>query len=552
MAMQPDLRKSMGAHAALWYWVLPVLLVVTFMGFSGANRDFLWWDEELNYQWVTGTPDQPANLLSAVLGVAKDRVWPPAHTIVLYGWIQLTGNSLFAARALTVLTGLLAVSVMYRVGRSLISPMGGVLCAILLGTSAYFIYYTHEMRGYSQYLLFVSLTVWWYWRLLHKSKPITPRSAYVLTFAMVGAIYSHYIAFAFCAMIGLYHILFQRKHPQYQLILRHMIFAGLLFIPWLPVMSIGIFLETIGIKRSIGLPHIVLDSLYAYGNGFTLALVVALIYVLIVRRTPVLFYILFWAVGSTIVAILLDIPITYLVNIRHLYFLLPFAILILAMALDDIFQRNGFPHSLLKSYPVGTTIWRNPQQIRRWLGMALLVLWCVAGVYFGATNDFMKALQNYVRPLPMSFVHDTQAIQSCAADEDVTLLHLEKSAEEWLNINLIERIAGTHNHQTATLGRMTPNATDAFNAQPDGSYAARVANMTANAPTVWLLEMADRHTLDPEAIELQALLHEQYAYCGQISRNDATIIYAYSQQPNLNCTNAITLPTCAPDLLMQP
>jgi len=151
--------------------------------------------------------------------------WPPAHFLLVHGWRVLTGISPFAMRFSTILTMLLCVALVYRLGMRLFGTRAGVFTAGAFSAFTYMILLSTVVRGYV-----LHLTVW-VWamilalRYMEKAHPSRLRGV-CLGVVMAGMFYVHNTAIFGMAMIGLYTLITNRR-PLWEFIRRWLIPAAI-------------------------------------------------------------------------------------------------------------------------------------------------------------------------------------------------------------------------------------------------------------------------------------------------------------------------------------
>ena len=256
------------------FLLLPLLLWVMGFGVIGAVADTLWFDEFwslFNAGGVTyeGVPrDVPLDLKSTWFQIRDiDPIHPPGYAFALAIWSRLTGWNAFSGRMMSVLLGVLAVAMMYRTGHDLFSEQVGLVAAYLLGTSAFFIHYYHEMRMYTLLVLLVCTAIWSYWRLIHY--PVRLFAATVFVVSLAGLVYTQYLSLFVAIGIGVYHLLFVRKDRRWLVIAGLAIAAGLLYIPWLST-ALNMFLSVTGGPSRAGVlstPAILQGALAIFSNS---------------------------------------------------------------------------------------------------------------------------------------------------------------------------------------------------------------------------------------------------------------------------------------------
>ncbi|MBZ0279756.1 MAG: glycosyltransferase family 39 protein [Anaerolineae bacterium] len=225
-------------------FMLALLLLTMALGLRDITANAIWLDETWSVYNAGGSPYEPLSPLGIVNRVATEdpRNAAPMYHLLLGGWGSLAGWSAFAIRYSSLLYGLLAVAFTYRLARDMASPLAGLGATVALGTSALFIYFTHELRTYMLATLMTPIAVWCYWRLIHARRPsIILQIGFVIS--LLGLLYTHYLAAVALAGIGLYHLLFVRKDRRWLRPVILMGIAGLLFLPWLGVIATGMQLN---------------------------------------------------------------------------------------------------------------------------------------------------------------------------------------------------------------------------------------------------------------------------------------------------------------------
>lgn len=108
------------------------------------SAESLWFDEGLSYHHVTTLGVRE---LFVVLPFQYPN--PPLYFVLLQGWTALAGTSEAALRAPSVVFGVVAIALVYRVGRRLYSQRVGLLAAALLAVAPFQIRYAQEARMYA-------------------------------------------------------------------------------------------------------------------------------------------------------------------------------------------------------------------------------------------------------------------------------------------------------------------------------------------------------------------------------------------------------------------
>jgi mannosyltransferase len=128
---------------------------------------------------------------------------PPAYYLLLHFWQTVAGSSDLALRLPSALMGILSVAVMYLLGRLLFGSRAGVWAAAVTALMPFHLYYSQEMRMYSQVFLLACLALLCQvqlWR--DKRKRWWP---VYLVVCLLG-LYSHYFFTFLVAAFGLYFL----------------------------------------------------------------------------------------------------------------------------------------------------------------------------------------------------------------------------------------------------------------------------------------------------------------------------------------------------------
>jgi hypothetical protein len=260
-----------------WLWIVPLLLLMTALAASRLNADAIWLDEWWSIYHAGGAQYGPVSIAETWSRVAVEDPWnAPGYYTVLKGWGVLVGWTAFADRTLSLLFGVLAAAMAYRMGREVGGTRFiGLSTATALGGSAFFIYYLHELRAYTLYALLVTFTMWAYWHVVYRNGG--KRAQFGLFFGVATMLYTHYFSALLVAALGAYHVLFavlpmftnpypptplspqaekggenaahsslpptQNRQINWLAILRPLILmglGGLLFLPWVGVLLDGL------------------------------------------------------------------------------------------------------------------------------------------------------------------------------------------------------------------------------------------------------------------------------------------------------------------------
>ena len=161
-----------------------ILLLGLFLRIYDLGQESIWYDEG-------------ATIFAAKLSWHQFLEWqlgdtmPPLHYILLHGWIQLFGDSEFATRFLSVIFGMVAIIMIYKVGSLIYGKNAGILSALLLALSVFHIQYSQEVRSYALITPLTLLSMYFFIRLL-KEKSLVVSIGYVLSSILL--VYTHHFA----------------------------------------------------------------------------------------------------------------------------------------------------------------------------------------------------------------------------------------------------------------------------------------------------------------------------------------------------------------------
>lgn len=151
----------------------------------------LWWDEgwtvwmaQHDWAWIA-------------LRTAADE-HPPLHYWLMNAWQSVFGPAAFTGRFFSLLFGVLAVALVYRLGKAIGGARLGLLAALFLALARFNIWWSQDIKNYTLSAFFAWASVWFTWALLFRQRDCQAHSirllwlGYVLCTAL--ALFSHYLA----------------------------------------------------------------------------------------------------------------------------------------------------------------------------------------------------------------------------------------------------------------------------------------------------------------------------------------------------------------------
>jgi hypothetical protein len=232
-----------------------------------------------------------------------------------------------------------------------------------MGGSASYIYYFHELRGYTLHVLLGCSAGVLYWRMLQGHAHRV--SQYGFLAVLILLLYSHPVGQVWFAVLGSFHVLFERRNPQWKPILFLFVIASVPYLPWIAIMFRRVSEVS---ASSLGLdPLSIIGAAAAtYSNWLTLGVAALCVLTLRWLREPFIQFLWWWFAGILLLALLVDRFVSYSFHIRQLMAVFP-ALMLLAVV--GLFELNRF----------------------RWIQIAVCALWLFMGVYLSFTPGLCKS-----------------------------------------------------------------------------------------------------------------------------------------------------------------
>ncbi|MCY3715013.1 MAG: glycosyltransferase family 39 protein [Chloroflexi bacterium] len=253
--------------------VLAALVLILLVGFgSGAaqlNADAIWTDELYSLANI-GAFEPPYSLAQIIDSLAQ---YSPQHTPLYYfisaGWASVAGWSQVSLRVISLFAGSLFIAGLYRLCADLFGPGAGLTGACLAATSVFLLVAFHEIRMYTLMLMLTALHATCYWRLAYgRARGGGTALGFVLTAAAL--LYTHMFSAIMLAALGLYHLLFGLRPNRGWRIVAGWLAAGLLFLPYVPVVYAGFLEETSKpstVSAAFAAPELLATLATLLGNG---------------------------------------------------------------------------------------------------------------------------------------------------------------------------------------------------------------------------------------------------------------------------------------------
>lgn len=491
------IRWIIGKHDTVRFWILlGLLLFAGWIGIRGINADPIWIDEYWTIYNAGGAHYGPLAPSEIFTRIAQEDIWHvPLYYLLIAAWGSLVGWSDAALRYFSVLCGLLSIAMVYRVGRMIDGPFTGLAAAITVGTSAFYLYYFHELRSYSLGVLVVAAVIGAYWQV---KTTYHPRALSLFFVSVLTLFYTHYLLIPILIALGGYHLWFVPKNRAWWMITGAVIFAGLCFLPWTSV-TLRAWQEASSpdnvALRDWGPGVIEINALLllVFGNG---SLALPLFGVYLFSRRPRSETQRFLAIVLALLAgivLLLNLAIALFVVIRYLLPLWVILALIIGMGVRE-----------LRPYR---------------LGRVFLAIWALTGVWSATSPDFIRPYLNtrILSHTPWDSVASSLSSRYQPGDQALFLLP-DETWHVWQ-----DWVAGFYLDPVG----IAPTLIESYPQTPDRAYRDQAVALTA--PRIWL----GYHPDDPPLAwyTFSAVIPNHYTLCPAPIQRDSYQVDLYAQVP---------------------
>lgn len=211
---------------AIWL-VVPILFLAFCLRTWHLDVQSFWWDEAYS------TMVASEGLRAIVATLAREDFHPPLHYFILHFWMQISGQSEFALRFVSVAAGVLTVAAAAAAAKRLFGRNAAPIAALIFGFSPFLFYYAQEARMFALVPLFGTLAIYFCARAVEDSRR-WPWLAY--TGLVTLGLYDFYYAIFLPFVCGLWVLLrVGRRWPACRDWAIATLAAFVLYVPWLPI-----------------------------------------------------------------------------------------------------------------------------------------------------------------------------------------------------------------------------------------------------------------------------------------------------------------------------
>lgn len=255
------------------YFAALALLAVA-LRWAGIVSRPIWYDEAFS---ILLSERGPSAILSGTLSADADasaaEEHPPAYYFMLWGWMKIFGTTLPAARALSVLTSLASIFLIYRIARLLFDDNVALVAAFLASILPFQIHYAQEIRMYGLMALWLALTTYAFLK----------RQWVLFACSAALAQYTHNLAAFYLIPLALTPLV-QRDWKTLRALMLSGLAALVLYLPWLihlpaqfAKVAANFWIEKPGADKFFTLPLFYLPHLPLQGWQLPAGLLLALL-----------------------------------------------------------------------------------------------------------------------------------------------------------------------------------------------------------------------------------------------------------------------------------
>ena len=408
------------ATTLAWLWLLPLMLLATALAIPQLDADAFHHDEAYS-MLAAGVlrpgPNSPADVWSATAERSSEQAlgWP----MLLSVWGHAVGWSEYAARVIPLFAGVLTLALVFRTGNDLLASPAGLIAALLLTGSAFFMAYFTIARAFTLVAFFATLCLRSYWRIALHPRPPGRAARAGLLLGSICLLYSHYFGALLLPVLGLFHLIFVPKNRRWW----HPVFliglAALIAAMQLPVLLMGLnrTVSNEGLHSEAMRAADVLERLLRYmSNGLldppppvgallTILLPLALLLAILLRlrsgkRASATWPLVFTSAALLILVLAINevLRVMHVSRMRYLIALWPLVALLAAAGLRPLVKR------------------------RRRLLAGLLVLWLGLGMYVSLGTSFRYEVDFLQRS---DFHHTYRLMRERLPEADFLILDYE-------------------------------------------------------------------------------------------------------------------------------
>lgn len=244
-----------------------ILFLAILLRFIGIASRPIWYDEAFSILFAEkGLAAMLYGTLTSTSTGSAD-IHPLGYYILLWGWINLFGTSIFVARIFSIIINLISLALVYKITKKLFNEQTANFAAVLFSILPFQIHFAQEIRMYAMLSLWLLLATFSFLKTKENKKWWV-----IFSISCALAQYTHNLAAIYLIPLSLTPIFYKDWKT-----LRDLILAGLvsltLYLPWLmhlpaqlSKVNANYWVEKPGIEKIFTLilfylPHIPLPNL---------------------------------------------------------------------------------------------------------------------------------------------------------------------------------------------------------------------------------------------------------------------------------------------------
>lgn len=161
---------------------------------------------------------------------------PPLFEIILHFWTKIFGLGVRSIRFLPFFFSSVAVFFIYRIGRDFFNINVAIVASLLFTFSNYQMYFAHETRVYSMFMLLSTISMYFF---IHEIKEHKKIYIILIIVTNVLLVYSHFLSFFI--LFAQFLISFLQKEDRKRIILRNIKILMMVLMFYLPYIYIFLF-----------------------------------------------------------------------------------------------------------------------------------------------------------------------------------------------------------------------------------------------------------------------------------------------------------------------
>jgi len=304
-----------------WSWVVFGLI----LGVGGVLRLWMLDGESLRLDEAQSIW-QASHSLEFIRAYMLKNVHLPLHNSLLHIWMTYFGSGEIAVRMFAVIPGILGIPALYVLAREFLKKEWALLAMAIAALSPFWIWYSREIRMYSLLALIVTLSYYFFFRILKRGN-FWHYAGYV-AINVIG-IYTHYLFILAILMqviffLTTWRVVWNEKKPDKKQALIRFVIVGIIiaaaFAPWLYALinnyGSGSQAPTLDEPRSFNIFLTLFEFFVGYQPNTATTMLVALWpfatligFIFLARRHPISDQIYF-----LVLATLMPIAIVYVVS----------------------------------------------------------------------------------------------------------------------------------------------------------------------------------------------------------------------------------------------